>query len=107
VLTIYPKHHFRHFVNTIVEAIIAGGGIVKLSTPIEHIQVDEGTIESIIADGKVYQASYGYISDLDPKLTVELMHDSEALSKRERQRLTNYEYFSSRFKSFGIYYRVT
>ncbi len=74
----YPKYHFRHFVNTIVDSIITGGGIVKLSTPVEHIQVDEGKVTSIIADGKVYQATYVYISDLDPKLTLELMHDSQA-----------------------------
>ena len=96
----YPKYHFRHFVNTIVDSIITGGGIVKLSTPVEHIQVDEGKVTSIIADGKVYQATYVYISDLDPKLTLDLMHDSQALSKRERKRLTNYEYSTS---AFNIY----
>ena len=96
----YPRHHFKHFVNTIVEAIISAGGIVKLSTPVEHIQVDEGKVKSIIADGRAYQASDAYISDIDPKLTVELMHDSQALSQGERQRLTNYEYSTS---AFNIY----
>ncbi|MDJ0774559.1 MAG: NAD(P)/FAD-dependent oxidoreductase [Mastigocoleus sp. MO_167.B18] len=96
----YPKHHFRHFVNTIVEAITVGGGVVKLSTPVEHIQVNEDKIQSVIADGSVYQAIHGYISDLDPKLTVQLMHDSQVLSKRELKRLTDYEYSSS---AFNIY----
>lgn len=96
----YPKHHFRHFVNTITEAITSGGGVIKYSTPVEHIQVSNNTIHSVIADGKTYKANKAYISDLDPKLTVELMHDSEALSRKERQRLTSYEYSAS---AFNIY----
>ena len=96
----YPKHHFRHFVDTIIESITDNGGIVKLSTPVEHIQVDEGEVTSIMADGKAYQAANAYISDIDPKLTVRLMHDSLALSKREYQRLTNYEYSTSAFNVY-------
>ncbi len=96
----YPKHHFKHLVNTIVEAITTGGGVVKFSTPVENIQIRNGKVESIVADGQSYHARLAYISDLDPKLTVELMHNPEALSKREYQRLTDYEYSAS---AFNIY----
>ncbi|MFN6559289.1 MAG: phytoene desaturase family protein [Nostoc sp. ChiSLP01] len=96
----YPKHHFKHFVNTIADVITAGGGVIKYSTPVNHIQVSNGTVHSVLADGITYRASKAYISDLDPKLTVELMHDSEALSYKERQRLTRYEYSAS---AFNIY----
>lgn len=45
----YPKHHFKHFVETIVEAIISGGGVIKYSSPVEHIQVSKGSVESVIS----------------------------------------------------------
>lgn len=96
----YPKHHFKHFVDSITEAITAGGGVIQYSTPVEHIQVSHNTIHSVIADGITYSARKAYISDLDPKLTVELMHDVEALSHKERQRLTSYDYSAS---AFNIY----
>lgn len=97
----YPKHHFKHFVDTIVEAITEGGGVVQYSTPVEHIEIKDGTVESVTAGGKTYQARVAYISDLDPKLTVQLMDESaENLSKQERQRLTGYEYSAS---AFNIY----
>lgn len=96
----YPKHHFKHFVDTIVEAITAGGSVVQYSTPVEHIQVDNSQVKSVTAGGKTYQASQAYISDLDPKLTVQLMHNSHALSHSEYQRLTDYEYSAS---AFNIY----
>jgi len=55
----------------------------------------------VIAGGKTYQATKAYISDLDPKLTVQLMHEAaETLSKQEHQRLTGYEYSAS---AFNIY----
>ncbi|BAZ33192.1 FAD dependent oxidoreductase [Cylindrospermum sp. NIES-4074] len=96
----YPKHHFKHLVDSIVDVIIAGGGVVKLSTQVNHIQVSNHSVHSVLADGKIYRANKAYISDLDPKLTVELMHDVEVLSRREYQRLTNYEYSAS---AFNIY----
>jgi all-trans-retinol 13,14-reductase len=96
----YPKHHFKHFVDTIVEAITAGGGVVQFSSPVEHIEVKQRQVQSVTAGGKTYQAQKAYISDLDPKLTVQLMHDSEAISSQERQRLTGYEYSAS---AFNIY----
>jgi phytoene dehydrogenase-like protein len=96
----YPTHHFKHFVDTITEAITAGGGVVQLSTPVEHIQVSERKIQTVIANGKNYNAKIAYISDLDPKLTVQLMHDGDVLSQREYQRLTGYEYSAS---AFNIY----
>lgn len=96
----YPKHHFKHFVNTIVEAITAGGGVIKYSTGVNHLQVNNHKVASVLANGEVYHASKAYISDLDPKLTVELMHDQQALSSKELQRLTNYEYSAS---AFNIY----
>jgi all-trans-retinol 13,14-reductase len=96
----YPKYHFKHFVDTIVEAIITGGGVVRLSSPVDHIQVNKGNVESVICDRTIYRATKAYISDLDPKLTVQLIHDSEALSEQERQRLSNYEYSAS---AFNIY----
>ncbi|MCA1993201.1 MAG: NAD(P)/FAD-dependent oxidoreductase, partial [Coleofasciculus sp. S288] len=63
----YPKHHFKHFVDTIVEAITAGGGVVRYSTPVEHIEVKNSRVESVTAGGIIYQARVAYISDLDPK----------------------------------------
>ncbi|MEA5502766.1 NAD(P)/FAD-dependent oxidoreductase [Halotia wernerae UHCC 0503] len=96
----YPKHHFKHFVDTITEVITAGGGVIAYSTPVNHIQVSNHQIHSVLANGKTYRATKAYISDLDPKLTVHLMHDHEALSRRERQRLTSYEYSTS---AFNIY----
>ncbi|MFP4124335.1 phytoene desaturase family protein [Coleofasciculus sp.] len=95
----YPKYHFKHFVDTIVEAIESTGGVVKCSTPVEHIQVEKGQVQAIVAGGETYQAKT-YISDLDPKLTVQLMQDEQALSQRERKRLTDYEYSCS---AFNIY----
>ena len=95
----YPKHHFKHFVGTIVEAIQARGGVVNYSTPVEHIQVKDGQVQGVVAGGKTYQAKT-YISDLDPKLTIQLMGDEQALSKQEYERLTGYEYSAS---AFNIY----
>lgn len=100
----YPKHHFRHLVDSVVESIIDRGGSVRLSTPVEHIEVRDGHVQSVIAGGETCQARGTYISDLDPKLTLSLMHESVAdLSNRERQRITGYEYSIS---AFNIYLGV-
>jgi phytoene dehydrogenase-like protein len=97
----YPKHHFKHFVDTLVEAITAGGGLIMYSTAVEHIEVQNCQVQGVRAGGKTYQASQAYISDLDPKLTVQLMHEgSEGLSPDERQRLTDYEYSASAFNLY-------
>ncbi|MBD2099757.1 NAD(P)/FAD-dependent oxidoreductase [Leptolyngbya sp. FACHB-261] len=96
----YPKHHFKHFVGTIVEAITTGGGVVKLSTPVENIQVENHRVQMLTAGGQQYYATKGYISDLDPKLTVSLVNNPRAFSSRERQRLTGYQYSAS---AFNIY----
>jgi all-trans-retinol 13,14-reductase len=96
----YPQHHFKHFVDTIVEAITAGGGVIKFSSPVEHIQVDKGSITSVIADQNVYEAKKAYISDFDPKLTMQLIDNADSLSDRERKRLTNYEYSASAFNLY-------
>lgn len=96
----YPTHHFKQFVDTIVAAITDRGGVVRLSTPVEHIEVCDRQVQYVIAGGTVYQAQTAYISDLDPKLTVELMHAADALSSREHHRLTSYEYSAS---AFNIY----
>jgi all-trans-retinol 13,14-reductase len=97
----YPKHHFKHFVDTIVEAITARGGVVRLATPIEHIEVGNRQVQHVTtAEGDIYHATKAYISDLDPKLTVQLMHRAEALSPREYHRLTSYQYSAS---AFNIY----
>ncbi|MEM9906086.1 MAG: NAD(P)/FAD-dependent oxidoreductase [Cyanobacteria bacterium P01_D01_bin.44] len=96
----YPQHHFKHLVDTIVEAITAGGGLVQLSTPVAHIEVRDRKVQRVIADGASYQADKAYISDLDPKRTVALMHAERALSPHEYHRLTDYEYSIS---AFNIY----
>jgi all-trans-retinol 13,14-reductase len=96
----YPKHHFKHWVDTIVEAITTGGGVIHYSTPVEHILVKNHRVDSVSAGGKTYTAHYAYVSDLDPQLTVQLMHDPSAFSQREQQRLTGYEYSTS---AFNIY----
>lgn len=96
----YPRYHFQHFVDTVVDAIESRGGLVLLESPVEHIEVRDSEVQWIRADGQTYEATGGYISDLDPKLTVELMHDEDALSFRERERLTDYDYSAS---AFNIY----
>ncbi|MGK7938482.1 MAG: phytoene desaturase family protein [Xenococcaceae cyanobacterium] len=96
----YPQHHFKHLVDTVVSAITEGGGVVKYSTPVQHIEVENHQVQSITAGGETYQADIAYISDLDPKLTISLMHNSLALSRQEYRRLTNYEYSAS---AFNIY----
>lgn len=95
----YPKHHFKHLVDTMVEAITSRGGVVRYSAPVERINVDRGQVQGVVAGGEAYQAR-AYISDLDPKLTVQLMGEGWALSGRERRRLTSYEYSAS---AFNIY----
>nr|WP_233220021.1 NAD(P)/FAD-dependent oxidoreductase [Pleurocapsa sp. CCALA 161] len=34
----YPQHHFKHLVDSIVSAITEGGGVVKFSNPVQHIE---------------------------------------------------------------------
>jgi all-trans-retinol 13,14-reductase len=96
----YPQHHFKHLVDAIVSVITDGGGVVKYSTPVQHIEVDNHQVVSVTAGGESYEADNAYISDLDPKLTVKLMHNSLALSQHEYHRLTDYEYSAS---AFNIY----
>lgn len=96
----YPRHHFKHLVESIVSAITEAGGVVQFSTPVQHIEVDNHRVVSVTAGTEIYQADNAYISDLDPKLTVKLMHDSLALSRAEYRRLTDYEYSAS---AFNIY----
>ena len=96
----YPQHHFKHLVDTVVSVITEGGGVVKYSTPVQHIEVENHQVKSVTAGEETYQADIAYISDLDPKLTIELMHNSLALSRQEYRRLTNYEYSAS---AFNIY----
>lgn len=96
----YPKYHFKNFVDTIVDTITAGGGVIAYATTVNHIQVSDGSVHSVIADDKIYRATKAYISDIDPKLTVQLIHDREALSHKEYQRLTSYEYSASVFNIY-------
>ncbi|MBF2037054.1 MAG: NAD(P)/FAD-dependent oxidoreductase [Leptolyngbyaceae cyanobacterium T60_A2020_046] len=96
----YPTYHFKHFVDTIVDAIIEGGGVVNYRCPVEHIEVRDRKVQFVTANGVNYTAQQTYISDLDPKLTVQLMHQPEALSQQEYHRLTDYEYSAS---AFNIY----
>jgi all-trans-retinol 13,14-reductase len=96
----YPKHHFKHFVDTITQAMTEKGGTICYSTRVEHIAVSDRQVEFVVASGKRYQARKAYISDLDPKLTVQLMHHSHGVSDREQKRLTGYEYSTS---AFNIY----
>jgi all-trans-retinol 13,14-reductase len=97
----YPKHHFKHLVDTIAEAITSGGGAIFYSTPVEKIEIKAGQVQGIRAGGKLYQATQAYISDLDPQLTLQLMaKGAEQLSQSERERLTSYEYSAS---AYNIY----
>ncbi len=96
----YPQHHFKHLVDTVVSAIVEGGGVVKYSTPVQRIEVENHQVIRVIAGGEIYQADLAYISDLDPKLTVELIDDPQAFSQEEYHRLTDYEYSAS---AFNIY----
>jgi all-trans-retinol 13,14-reductase len=96
----YPQHHFQDLVNTIVEAITSAGGVIHFSTPVAHIEVKAGQVEAVIAREQIYKAKKAYLSDLDPKLTVQLMHDATALSPQENHRLTDYEYSASAFNLY-------
>lgn len=96
----YPTHHFKHFVDTIVNAVVEGGGVVRYSSPVEHIAIAHHQVQSVTAGGQTYQATRAYISDLDPKQTVQLMGDPTPLSGPEYHRLTDYEYSAS---AFNIY----
>jgi all-trans-retinol 13,14-reductase len=96
----YPKHHFKHLVDTIAEAITTGGGVIRLSTPVEQIEVRDRQVQSVTAGGETYHARKAYISDLDPKLTVRLMHPSDGFSSREYHRLTDYKYSASAFNLY-------
>lgn len=102
----YPRYHFQNLVDTMVEAIRDRGGEVLLSTPVEHIDVADGKIRSVTSGDTEYLAEKSYLSDLDPKLTVELMHGTALnLSQKERERLTSYDYSTSAFNIyFGLSY---
>jgi all-trans-retinol 13,14-reductase len=95
----YPKYHFSNFVDTIVAAITEAGGVVKLSTQVEEIHVEHKQVQYVQAGGEQYYAEKAFISDLDPKLTVNLIN-LDQVSPKEQQRLTDYEYSSS---AFNIY----
>ena len=101
----YPRYHFKQFVDAIVEAITDRDGAIFYSTPILAISASNGAVQSVTADGETYVAERGYISDLDPKLTVQLIdsggqREDAALSDRERHRLTDYEYSASVFNIY-------
>ncbi|MEL7083002.1 MAG: NAD(P)/FAD-dependent oxidoreductase [Cyanobacteria bacterium J06597_1] len=101
----YPRYHFKQFVDAIVEAITERDGIVVYSTPISDISVRDGVVQSVTAGGDVYVAEQGYVSDLDPKLTVQLIDrgsqgEGSALSTLERERLTDYDYSASVFNIY-------
>jgi all-trans-retinol 13,14-reductase len=95
----YPKHHFKSFVDTIVASITSKGGVIEYNTPVQSIQILNHEVIGVVAGGKNYRATRDYISDLDPKKTVQFMGDN-ALSKEEYHRLTDYEYSAS---AFNIY----
>jgi all-trans-retinol 13,14-reductase len=96
----YPKHHFKNLVDTIVDVIVTGGGVVQYMHPVDHIEVIDRQVQFVTTGSTRYHAAKAYISDLDPKLTVQLMHNLGALSQSERKRLTDYEYSAS---AFNIY----
>jgi all-trans-retinol 13,14-reductase len=43
----YPQHHFKHLVDTIVEAITSRGGVVEFSTSVEQIEVSNGCVQHV------------------------------------------------------------
>ena len=96
----YPKYHFKHFVDSIVEMITEGGGTIRYSAPVEHIETRGREVQFVVAGDTFYHAEKGYISDLDPKLTVRLINNDQALSYGEYQRLTDYEYSMSAFNVY-------
>ena len=74
--------------------------MIQYSTPVEYIEVVNHHVQSVTAASEIYHARKAYISDLDPKLTVQLIRGAKELSKQEYQRLTGYEYSAS---AFNIY----
>lgn len=95
----YPRRHFHHFVNTIAQAITARGGVIHYRTPVEQIQLERHGITGVVAGGRLYRGR-AYISDLDPKLTVQLMDKPHLISEGERRRMSDYEYSAS---AYNIY----
>jgi all-trans-retinol 13,14-reductase len=97
----YPQHHFHHLVDTIVDAIRTRGGTIEFSAPVTQIEVRGDRVQWVTTNtGEHYHARKAYISDLDPKLTVQLMHPAQAISPKERHRLTDYEYAASAFNLY-------
>ena len=89
----YPKHHFFHFIETIVAQITAQPGCsVLLEHEVDRIHVEGGRVVGVSTkNGKRFTAQR-YISNVDPKQTVRLA-GAENFGARDAKRL-DYDYSS-------------
>jgi all-trans-retinol 13,14-reductase len=69
----YPRQHYQHLVDSLVDSIATRPGCqVLLEHEIDRIEVDEGRVTSVHAStGRVLRASR-FISNADPRSTVDL-----------------------------------
>ena len=69
----YPRQHYSHLVDTLVESIRAHSGCdVLLEHEIDRIEVDDGCVRSVhSSNGRVLRASR-FVSNMDPLATVGL-----------------------------------
>jgi all-trans-retinol 13,14-reductase len=85
----YPRQHYSHLVDSLVESIRAQPGCeVLLENAVDRIETDRGRVRAVhIASGRVLKADR-FISNMDPLATVELA-GAAAFPKRFVRGLTD------------------
>ncbi len=79
----YPKHHFFHFVETIVEKIRAEPGCaVLLEREVDCIHVESGRVTGVTTKRGEHFTASRYISNVDPKATARLAGEGSFEKKR-------------------------
>ena len=78
----YPRHHYHHLVDSLVDSIAARPGChVLLEHEVDRIDVDAHRVTSVhTATGRVLRASR-FISNIDPRTTLDLA-GAEAFSRK-------------------------
>ncbi|MBS2029265.1 MAG: NAD(P)/FAD-dependent oxidoreductase [Deltaproteobacteria bacterium] len=89
----YPKRHYFHFIETIVEAIRAQPGCaVLLEHEVERIHVERGQVVGVTAKNGARFTADRYISNVDPKRTARLAGE-QSFTGQDAERL-DYDYSS-------------
>lgn len=87
----YPKHHYHHFVETLVETVRKRPGCaVRLSSEVARIHVEAGRVAHVTTKSGERWTARRYISNVDPRLTAALVGEGH-LAARDRERL-RYDY---------------